>query len=248
MKQNWKTVTCFLVAISLTALLVIRGQKQSKNEDQPDVTKFPIAEYATRIATALTEKQKARRKKYNSRYAPVISEASDKIFLVSDWDLRLPALPVARSAAVIIGEITDAQAQLSEDQTKIYSEFVVQINEVLKNDARAPLVVGKSVIVERSGGRVRFPSGKIVVSSTNHQDLPRIGKRYVLFLTHESPNGDDSEDFTILTGYELCDGQVFPLDKPVSGHPIMTYKGTSETSLLNDLVVALANPSLSQSK
>lgn len=248
MRQNWKTVTFFLVAVTMTGLLITNGQKESRNEDQPDVTQFPTLDYQSQKPENLSEKQKNKRKKYNSRYAPVISEASDKIFLASDWDLRLPALPVARSAAVIIGDITDAQAQLSDDQTKIYSEFVVQINEVLKNDARAPLGVGRSVIVERSGGRVRFPSGKIVVSLTNHQDLPRIGKRYVLFLNHDSPNGGDSEDLTILTGYELRNGKVFPLDKPGLGHPILAYTGTSEISLLNDLAIALANPSLSHSK
>jgi hypothetical protein len=248
MRQNWKTVICFLVAITMTALLVINGQKQSTNEDQPDVTQFPTVDYQNRKPVNSSEKQRNKSKKYNSRYAPVITEASDTIFLTSDWDLRLPALPVARSSAVIIGEITNAQAQLSDDQTKIYSEFVVQINEILKNDDKAPLGVGNSVVVERAGGRVRFPSGKIVVSSTNHQDLPHFGKRYLLFLNHDSPNGGDSEDFTILTGYELRDGRVFPLDKPGLGHPILAYKGTSEISLLNDLVIALANPSDSQSK
>lgn len=151
-------------------------------------------------------------------------------------------MPVKISAAVIIGEVTDAQAHLSDDRTKIYSEFVVQIQQVLKNDYKAPLCPGNSVVVERSGGRVQFPSGKVVVSATNHQDLPRSGRRYVFFLTHEGPDARDYDDFHILTGYELRDGKVFPLDKPGSGHPMTAYKGANETSLLNDLVIALANP------
>jgi hypothetical protein len=227
----------------LTTLLVIKGQKQTRNEDQPDVTKFPTVEYQNRKRVNLSEKQQKRSKKYNSRYVPAITEENNQIFLTSNWDIRLPALPVAKSAAVVIGEVTDAHAHFSDDETKIYSEFVVRIDELLKNDSQTPLVQGTSVVVERFGGRVRFPSGKVAVCLANHQDLPRIGKRYVLFLFHEFV-GDD--DFTILTGYELRDGLVFPLDKPGPGHPILAYRGVSEASLLNDLAVALTT--FSQSK
>jgi len=246
MRQNWKTVLCFLVVLSLTALLGIGGQKkdQKTKDEEPDISQFPTVEYLNQRVK--TDKQKARSKKYNSK-APPITEDTDKIFVASDWDLRLPALPVKISSAVIIGEVTDAQAYLSDDQTEIYSEFTVQIQQVLKNDNKAPLDVGNSVVVERLGGRVKFPSGKIVIASTNHQDLPRSGKRYVFFLTHEGPEAKPYEDFHILTGYELRDGQVFPLDKPGPDHPITAYKGASETSLLNELAVALAD-TLSQSK
>ncbi|MEK6283407.1 MAG: hypothetical protein AABN95_23895 [Acidobacteriota bacterium] len=242
MKQNWKTATCSLVVITLTTLLIINGQKQAKNEDQPDVTQFPTVEYQTRKHVNLSEERKKKSKKYNSRHTPVITESLDQISMTSDWELRLPALPVAKSAAVIIGEVTDAQAHLSEDETRVYSEFIVRVDEVLKSDGQVQL--DSSVAVERFGGRVRFPSGKVMVAATDHQDLPHVGKRYVLFLIHEFV-GD--EDYTILTGYELRDGRVFPLDKPGRGHPILAYKGVSEASLLNDLGVALAN-SLSQSK
>jgi hypothetical protein len=220
------------------------GIKQQKTEDEePDISQFPTVEYSDRKVR--TEKQQTRSKKYNSR-APVITEDKDSIFHFSDWDLRLPALPVKLSAAVIIGEVTDAQAHFSDDQTDVYSEFIVQVSQVLKNDDKTPLGVGNSVILERSGGRVRFPSGKVMVSATNNQDLPRIGKRYLFFLTHEGPDARNYEDCLILTGYELRDGRVFPLDK--AGRGYAAYKGASETLLLNDLAVALADTSLTPSK
>ena len=62
--------------------------------------------------------------------------------LISDWDSNLPALPVKQSAAVIVGKITDAKAQLSDDLTKIYCEFTVQIYQVLKNDDQVSLPQG----------------------------------------------------------------------------------------------------------
>lgn len=245
MKQNWKTVTCLLAVITMTALLVINGQKQSKTEDEPDLSQFPTLDYQNRKAANSSEKQQKRSKKYNSR-APVITEETDTIFHISDWDLRLPALPVKLSPAVIIGEVTEAQAHFSDDQTDVYSEFIVQVSEVLKNDDKTALAAGTSVIVERSGGRVRFPSGKVMVSASNNQDLPRIGKRYLFFLTHEGPEARIYEDFFILTGYELRDGRVSPLDK--AGRGYAAYKRASETLLLNDLAVAVGDTSLTPSK
>lgn len=228
-----KKILILLVTTILASLLVISGQKTKENQ-QPDVARFPTVEYSTRKVN-LSEKRQRKSKKYNNKYALPITESIDQIVMSSDWDLRVPALPVSKSTAVIIGQVTDAQAHFSEDETRVYSEFTVRVEEVLKND-ETPL--GDSITVERSGGRVRFPSGKVMVSSTSHQDMPQVGKRYVLFLFHEFV-GD--EDLTILTGYELRNGIVFPLDKPGKGHPILAYKGDSESSLLNDLTSALAN-------
>lgn len=231
-----KKTLILLATITLTSLLVINGQK-TKSDDQADVSQFPILDYEKK-STASTSDSKAR-KKYNNRYAPRISESSDRIFSASDWAVKLPALPVGKSAAVIVGEVTQAQAQLSEDETNIYSEFTVQIANILKNDNYFSLGLGNSVVVERLGGRVRLASGKVIVSQTDKQDLPRIGKRYVLFLTRDE--GD--EDFHILTGYELREGKVFPLDKLRPGHPITSYTGTSETSFFKDLNQILADSS-----
>lgn len=42
MRQSWKRVTLLLVALMMTALLVINGQKQAKSEEQeePDLSQF----------------------------------------------------------------------------------------------------------------------------------------------------------------------------------------------------------------
>lgn len=238
--MNRKLILCFLVVISLCALFVINAQKKIKDEEL-DVNQFPILDYRNKTQKSNNKKD---RKKYNNPHAPRIGESSDAIFSTSDWEVDLPALPTAKSAAIIVGEVRQAQAQLSEDETNIYSEFTVQIENILKNDDNLSLGINSSVVVERLGGRVRLPSGKVIVSRTDKQDLPRVGKRYVLFLTRDINDG--YEDFHILTGYELRDGKVFPLDKLRPTHPIMAYKGTSETSFFADLNKGLANPSTSQ--
>ena len=89
-----------------------------------------------------------------------------------------------------------------------------------------------------------MPSGKLVLSWVSHQNMPRVGGRYLLFLTHDLDTPDDpGKDFLILTGYELRDGQVHLLDDTLPGHPITRYKGKTETSLLTDLFNTVAKTS-----
>jgi hypothetical protein len=162
------------------------------------------------------------------------------MFLNVDWDVDLPALPIEKSAAVVIGRVNKAEAHLSEDKTGIYSEFTIQIEAIFKNDPKSPLYNDKSIFVYRTGGRVRFPSEKILVSAVSHQEMPQPGERYLLFLTHNRLSSGEDEDFHVLTGYELKNGQAFPLDNVSSAHPMSKYRGASENVLLADLSSALA--------
>lgn len=146
----------------------------------------------------------------------------------------LPAIPTDKSSATVIGTVTKSEAYLTEDQTAIYSEFTVSVDTVVKNDLGNPITHGRSITVERNGGRVRMPSGKIIVSWTSHQKMPQLGSCYVLFLTHDfETNGDTGKDFYLLTGYLIQGGRVFPLDDTTSGR---AYTDVTESSFLNDLL------------
>ncbi len=201
MRANGRILTILTITLLFTAaLFATQRQPQSEHSTQnpqsrpqretieeADLNQFPIVEYAAEKGLAGKEREKweANGKKYNSRHVPPINEFSNKVFSFIDWERGLPAFPFDRSSAVIIGEVTAAEAHLSSDETKIYSEFTVQVDKVLKNDQRIALTPDSKITVERPGGRVRFPSGKIVIAAVSNQDLPRIGRRYVLFLTHD---------------------------------------------------------------
>jgi hypothetical protein len=241
-----------LVITALTAMATLRGQDQdrSSGNEKQKISKeefesqFPIADYsAPEVADPEKRAQrKAKGKKYNNPTIPV-DERRDTITSFAHWATGLPALPVAKSQAIVIGWITDAHAYLSDDKTNVYSEFTLRIDEVLKDSGNASLISGNSVIIEREGGRVRFPSGHMTRLFINGQGLPRIGKRYIFFLTHNFPmHRSQEEDFYLLTGHELRDGKVFSLDNPGGGtHPVATtYQGTDEASFLNDVRTAIA--------
>jgi len=91
---------------------------------------------------------------------PPITEEGITITITDEWDIGLPELPVSKSDMVIIGEVVDEQAYMSEGKDWIYSEFTVRVEEVLKNASNLRPTAGSSIDVNRDGGRIRFPSGR----------------------------------------------------------------------------------------
>jgi hypothetical protein len=120
----------------------------------------------------------------------------------------------------------EARAYLSNDKTGVYSVFTIQVNEVLKNSTKTPITRGSAIEVERDGGRVRFPNGRLHMYKIGSLDMPKTGLRYVLFLN------DGESGYQILTGYELKDGKVYPLDDLPK---LRTYENADELSFLSEL-------------
>lgn len=210
----------------------------------PDFSRFPIVDFYDPEPLDPNEKKvrEAKGRRYSNRPRPQFTDESFQNFTNNDWDVGLPALPVERSAAVVIGKVISARAHLTPDKAEIYSEFRIDIDAVVNNDPANIIKDDATITVERKGGRARMPSGRLVLSWVSHQNMPRLGGRYLLFLTHhfETPN-DTGKDFYILTGYELRDGQVHMLDDTLPGHPITRYKGEPETTLLSDLFAKTSN-------
>lgn len=252
MQTYKKTIFVLLVAAAITsisAIAALRGQngntvrsRMQKFDKAEFESQFPIADYNAPepIDKAKRAKRQAKNRKYDKFPTP-ISETADGVSTF-DWATRLPALPVNESEAVVVGQVVEAQAYLSNDKSMVYSEFVLNVDEVLMNKGQTPLAVGDLVAVERDGGRVHFPTGRITSWSVSGQGMPRVGRRYVFFLTHEFPLfGHKEESFYLLTGYELQANHVLPLDNPGGGtHPLaVTYKGADKETFLNDLRAAI---------
>jgi|SRR5687768_8917118 len=229
--------TLSLVLIAPLVVLVTGARSPEHNtvaNDQKrkfDENRFPIADFVAAEPSDPTERLKrdTRGKKYNkSDWRVHPDTAADSTVRVDSVDPNLPALPFEKSSAVIVGQVTDAKAYLSTDKTGVYSVFTVQVNEVLKNSPKVPLTTASSIEAERDGGRVRFPNGRLHLYQINEQDMPGVGRRYVLFLT----GGSDGRVFEIVTGYELRDGQVDPLDELANPRK---YRGIDEVTFMSEL-------------
>ena len=229
---------CVCTAFLLSGLDTQSQDKKNKpvQAEEVDISRMPVVDFLD-DSPEERAKQRGKGKKYDNKYSPAINEERDISVRTTDWEVGLPAFPVRQSVAVIIGTVVKAKAHFSERKTNVFSEFEVEVEEVLKNDGN--FTVGSSAFVERAGGRVRFPSGKMMVSTVSQQQMPQVGIKYVLFLTHDGPLGGIHEDYFILTGYEFRDNKVFPLDKIIPGHPISAYHGVDRNSFFTDLNSAL---------
>jgi hypothetical protein len=201
-------------------------QKKASLEDQ-----IPVAAYTALGPTdpAVRELRHARGSRYDKRRPQPISELAsgvEELPLITHWESGIAALPSTQSNAVVLGNVLDAQAYLSNDKTGVYSEFTVHIKEVFKDSNQVPLKPNDAITVEREGGGVRFPSGRIQQYRIANQGMPSIGRTYVFFLKHN----DSGQDFSILTAYEMRKGRVLPVDD-VGQFAI--YKRTDEISFLN---------------
>lgn len=212
------------------------GQTRKERRGKPDETEWPIVDYAATEAFSPQEraKRQARGRKYDESRVLRSSGVAGAAVKSESLILILPALPVEEANVIVTGEITAAQAYLSNDKTNVYSEFTLRINEVLKNGSGEPLTAGNFIEMEREGGRVKLPSGEVFWYAIETERMPRVGRQYVVFLKRTALD----EGFHLLTGYELRDDKVLPLD---SHAKFNIYNETEDKTFLNKLRAAVAN-------
>jgi len=245
MKSRLLVILCIEVLLTLSLVAGgLRGNSQgtaAHSGPEVDFRNFPIVDLDSPEPSdaSLRTRRANKSKKYNKKSQPKISELTNATFVVNEELGKLPALPVERSSVILAGEIVSAKAYLSEDKTSVYSEFEVRIETIFKNKSKQVLSPRDLISIERFGGRVRLPSGKLFIGAVDNQDMPRVGSRYVLFLTNDFGVTHSDEDFNLLIGYELKGGKVFPLDRVSTKHPIYRYLNVDESKLIADLSSAL---------
>ncbi|MGH9763219.1 MAG: hypothetical protein ACREDR_33000, partial [Blastocatellia bacterium] len=118
----------------------------------------------------------------------------------------LPALPVMESDTVIVGTVVSRDAYLSKHKSQVYTEATVAVEQTLK--AAEPSTVQREIAVDRWGGAVKMPDGRVKDFETVHKRLPNEGGRYLFFLSYDS----NAKAFELVASYELRNGRVHPLD------------------------------------
>lgn len=238
--RNYSKLSLLLLATALIAISTGLAIRQSQSnvvsaspaQEQADGSEAPVLDVNAPDSTDPKKKEKA--KKYNRKVSavdPLLVQTVE----VYHWPKDFPPLPSDQSKLVVIGEVTEAKAYLSADKTGVYSEFTIRIEQVLKNSSGLTLEENSSIVAERMGGRVKYPSGHISRYFVAGQRMPREKRRYVLFLTTE----DGDEDLYILTGYELRAGRVYPLDSATTVN-FDAYNGAGESTYINELRASIS--------
>ena len=220
-----------------------------KNQDEADRKAKAIQRQAELRSSYLTvdydEKESAdenkravqRQRKLRHNNRPMVSkEPSPKDKEVSSYahgQFDFPALPIEKSELVVMADVLQADAHMSEDKGSVYTEFEVRLLEVFKSP-NSKFVTGDLITVERLGGRVKYPHGQQILYRIKNCGMPKFGGRYLLFL-NVIP---DTDTYRILTGYEISLSGVTPLDLSPQ---FEAYRGSSQTKLLTALRSSLQN-------
>src|SRR5437016_1195820 len=161
--------------------------RQTAASSSPQYSYGPITDYNSALPASTDVLRFRRGERYNIRDSslPELGENSEKTIL----DLPLShsenkPLPVEQSDAVVIGKITSGQAYLSNDKRNVYSEFRTAIQEVIKTPNAPFLRAGDSIAIERQGGAIKLPSGKVILRGAAAQSMPLVGGQYLLFLRY----------------------------------------------------------------
>lgn len=266
--QAHKKVTALLTvifAVMASVALATMASRRIDNQSSPQrsnadkkserVSKLPLVDYDTPEPTDPEKRarRRAKNKSYNNprgtKIDPVKTSEIGESALNNDWEIELKSsLPTDQSAAIVVGEVLDAKAYLSDDKTNIYSEFTIRVDDVLKNDSEESITTGDSSVLERQGGRVRLQT-HVMSYYISGQGTPQVGGKYVFFLGY---NKRDAEYRTvssprdmnrhILTGYELRAGKVVPLDS-AGGIYFQEHSNKNVTDFLNEIRRSVSNSS-----
>lgn len=187
------------------------NSKVQGNEGYQDWGKYAVADYDTPESENEAEREK--RKLKNSRYDDqgwVHKNPHPDTGAVGRFDELIPPpiIPADESDLVIVGEIVNVSAHLSNDKRGVYSEFKIRVDQILKSDASQKIEQADFVTADRAGGFVRYPNGQKVLYRLSERALPDVGNEYVFFLRSDK----QSPNYEILTLYELKDVGVIQLD------------------------------------
>lgn len=244
-----------IAAVVLTASLLFTATfYQTKNAFSASRSQenhshdLPTLDYESEVTRVKSKERKEKGNHFNGAANPdtkkpidELPEGVEPLPTTGAWWRGLSALPIEQSDAVVLGVVTSRDAYLTEDRTGIYSEFTVLVSEVFKDPTKA-ITSDTPISVNRTGGAVRFKSGKIQRYEIAHQGMPEVVAQYVFFLRRTSAG-----DLLILTGFKLVDEHVTPLDGNENNDPRLVlpfakYAGTDEAQFLKKVREAAASP------
>jgi hypothetical protein len=215
---------------------------QASTPTAPPIKSFgPVTDYNAALPNSSNVLRFRRGERYDvpDPALPALGEQSDAVGVVEDMSsFYHDPMPFNQSDAVVFGSIASGQAFLTNDKRAIYSEFKLNVQEALKVPTSRYIQAGDSIDVEREGGAIRLPSGKVLIRGSKDYSMPQVGKRYLLFLRYNQ----STEDFHVVGGYQLEGQHSYSLDElgysqsdrqhEILVHPLRD-QGESEDQLLS---------------
>jgi hypothetical protein len=93
------------------------------------------------------------------------------------------------SNAIIRGRVIQKASQITEDDTFIFTDYDVEVIEILKDNAASPLAVGGNITFTHPGGKIVVNGIVVQVKDDHFLPLPIDNKDVVLFLKYVPETG-----------------------------------------------------------
>lgn len=120
--------------------------------------------------------------------------------------VRIPAIPVQESDAVVVATVDAVQPYFSNDHAHLYTEFSLTVNEQIK-DTSGRANVGETIPIIVRGGKMRLANGRVIEEQAAFKNFSiAVGSRYLLFLRYKDPG----KYFTVTKSWELKNGGIIP--------------------------------------
>jgi len=208
-------------------------QKDPKTSFEEFKKNFPKVDYDAPEPSDPTERTRRHNKSKHYDNGRISKTPTHYSFGFNNhWDIGLPALPITQDSVIVVASTLSRGAFLSNDKTGVYTELSAKIEQVLKGTSSA-VNEGAVIDISRIGGVVGYSTGEESLFSIDGQNMPTAGKRYLFFLKPIT----DSQDFTIVTGYELSPSGVTALDSP---DQFKEFNGMDEATFLLKVRSAIA--------
>jgi len=191
-KKGTLLITALLMVAAVTATAaVLRLQEQGKSKSDDPNGPTPVQEGVK------TERQRRHGKlfPYNLRKLRELVEAREgdgdiEVGVYGDFartiDPNAPKIPAVQAAvcnadAIFVGTLKSKSSQLTADESFIFTDYEMTVEEVVKDNPAAPARVGGDLTVVGEGGAVSL-NGRTVRARRDNFKIPEVGKRYLLFL------------------------------------------------------------------
>ena len=202
-KKFYVSIGVILSVMALVTIFAFRQEAQTNNSNKANQQEQDDPPTPIQLGV-MNEKQRKNSKRYSrSNEVPsLISEDRDVLrgigeSIISDESPENIPLqevyfrnPTCQSDAIIIGKVRNKSSQLSEDTKSIFTDYDLEIFDIIKNTSPLTIRPNNIITITRSGGIVKFNNRKIEVVNASYKRL-KIGKDYIFFLSYLS----DSESF-----------------------------------------------------
>ena len=190
-----------VVVILGMALLIVAGVGAAKRQDKDKKQYQAESADATPIQLGvMTEKQEQHSKLY-SQYNRM-HKIPDLLKLNDDGIIIHRSLPTPFSYSgqvpseadeikritcaadtIVLGTVQSSASQITEGQSFLFTDYVLLVQQVLKNNSRSLLQQEAEITITRPGGAVLIDNKRVIALDDSFQPL-RQGKQYLLFLRY----------------------------------------------------------------